>query len=198
MTVVVPETAYAAPIVVLEAPKRGLHERINAVAEEFGISSTTLYNLALSESSLGKNRIGDGGKSCGVIHFHKDFYPLENSRCDDDEYILRRAAEMIRDGLEYKFSPCSCISTAKNLGVKIPPKTNASDLVPNVPLSGLLKGDLVLFFYKKSGEYHVARFDGLVGGKLSVSEGNYIACKAPTTRLVDVADPTIRGYWRAQ
>lgn len=168
--------------------------RISRIAKEVGISSTTLYNLSFAESTLGKNRVGDGGKSCGVVHFHKDYYPKENARCDDDDYILTRAAQMIKAGLAYKFSPCNCIATARNLGAQFPRGYGAEDFVPNTTLPNLVKGDLVLFRYK-NGLRHVAVYQGMSGGLLRVKEGNYIACKAPAERLVSPDDYSVIGYW---
>jgi len=89
----------------LEASEETLEQQIDRIALAHEISTTTLYNLAWSESKLGTQRVGDDGKSCGVIHFHKDYYPEENSRCNDDEYILNRAAEMLANGEGWKSHP---------------------------------------------------------------------------------------------
>ena len=178
------------------APVETVEQKIVRISKEVSIASTTLYNLAFSESTLGEFRVGDNGKSCGVVHFNKDYYPVENSRCDDDDYILTRAAQMIKAGLAYRFSPCSCIATARNLGVSLPIGVDADDLRPNITLSKLRPGDLVLFKYK-NGLYHVAVYQGLSNGLLRVKEGNYTPCRAPTARLVSPADYSIRGFWRS-
>lgn len=184
--------AQAAPLP--EPPPETVEGKISRIAKEVGIASTTLYNLAFSESTLGKNRVGDGGKSCGVVHFHKDYYPVENSKCDDDDYILTRAAQMIKAGIAHKFSPCNCISTARNLGAHFPKGMGAEDFVPNTTLPNLVKGDLVLFRYK-NGLRHVAVYQGMSDGLLRVKEGNYKPCKAPAERLVSPDDYSVIGYW---
>lgn len=177
-----------------EVPRETLEEQIDRIAIYHSAPTTTLFNLAQSESTLGQERVGDGGDACGVVHFNKNWFPTEFTKCGDDEYILTRAAEMIASGEAWKFSPCSCIATAKNLGVKIPPKTNAWDLHPNVAWPQ--RGDLVLFRYP-SGMAHVAVFQEWRGDSMYVKEGNFKPCKAITERLVSPNDPSLTGYWRS-
>lgn len=84
---------------------------------------------------------------------------------------------------------CSCIKTARNLGVKIPFGTNAKDLVPNSPP---IIGGLILLKY---GVHHVVVLEGFEGG-FQVAEGNFE--KGPcvvTRRRIDFNDPHIIGFW---
>lgn len=87
---------------------------------------------------------------------------------------------------------CSCIKTARYLGVPIPLGTNAEDLQPNGTPN---VGDLLLFKYKVL--YHIAvvveRNDK--EEYYLVKEGNYEKCQM-TTRKVLFSDPAIRGGWR--
>ena len=149
----------------------------------------------MSESSLGKQRVGDGGESCGVIHFHRYFFPKENSKCNDDEYVLNRAAEIIKAGEAWKyFTPCSCIQQAKAVGATIPSGTNASDLEPNIGIAELQVNDLVLF-RDKSGKAHVGVFKGRTEAeKLIIDQSNWEACKSERWYL-STYDPLIYGYW---
>ena len=158
---------------------------IEKVALKVGVASTTLYNLAYSESTLGQFRVGDGGKSCGIVHFHKDYYPEENSRCDNDEYILTRAAEMIRDGLEYRFTPCNCFSYA-SLFVKLP---QMAQVVPNSPPH---KNAIAIFYYGKTK--HIAVVTSLEEKGFWVKEANKSACLTGS-RFVEWGDKNLRGFW---
>ena len=120
-----PASAYEEVVIVPET----IEAQIERIAKHHQIASTTLYNLAMSESSLGVQRSGDDGKSCGIVHFHKDYFPEENSRCEDDEYILNRAAEMIANDECYLFTPCNCWSFARSKVKGLP--SFIKDLVPN-------------------------------------------------------------------
>lgn len=126
-----------------------LEEKISIVAGEYGIASTTLYNLAESESKLGKYRTGDNGKSCGVIHIHKDYYPEEHEQCEDDWYVLRFAAKLISEGREWQFTPCSCVQFVR-IFVRNLPRGDAKDFIPNTsPRVGAVA------VYNYGGVYHL-------------------------------------------
>jgi hypothetical protein len=165
-----------------------LEEQIDRIAIAHGIATTTLYNLALSESSLGVKREGDGGKSCGVVHFHKDYYPLENSRCDDDEYILNRAAEMIATDEGWKFVPCNCYAYAEVLtSYKLPRNI---EIVPNEAYPKV--GGLVILRY--TNNKHIVVVTKVTEEGIWIREANFKPC-ALGSRLLDWNDPRIKGYW---
>ena len=165
-----------------------LDEKIITVAQEKGILPSYLYNLAESESSLGLNRIGDNGDSCGVIHFDKVYYPVENSHCDDDWYILRAAADMIKSGEGWKFTPGSCVSYVRTFLPQVP-HVDAKWFKPNTTIA---VGRLVIFNY--NGVWHVAYITALNAETFTVKEANYIPYKLDT-REVDYNDPHIVGFW---
>lgn len=201
ITYVAPEKAQASFIattatqdIVDRATEEMLGMKIEEVAEKYKIASTTLNNLVYSESK--GDPLADNGYDRGIVQISRIYHPEVSDACAFDlDCALDWAGKRISGGYEWEWSVCSCIATARNLGVKIPKGWSAKDFTPNVPLSQLAIGDLVLFKYK-NGLSHVAVFKGFLGGKLSVVEGNYIACKAPTTRLIDPADQSIIGYWR--
>lgn len=168
---------------------------INQVAKLYKISSTTLNNLVYSESGGDPNAIGDHGDARGLVQINDRYWPdIPDSDAFDIKFSLDFAAQKIADGTEYQWSVCSCVATARNLGVKIPIGWSADDFVPNISLSNAQKGDLVLFHYK-NGLDHVAVIEGYSEGRIRVEEGNYISCKSPTSRLVEPTDPNIVGYW---
>ena len=178
-----------------ESVEETLKEQTYRIAGEFGVEGDTLWNLVLSESLGGTKRIGDGDKSCGVVHFHSDYYPKENSRCDDDEYILTRAAEMIRDGLSHRFTPCSCVQQVR-IFVPDLPRGNARDFVPN---TNMWDGDVVIYNY--DGEYHLGYKESI-----NVEEGYWIErganlepCKSYERKVYfdssDVREHLV-GFWK--
>ena len=171
-----------------------LEQKIERIALSHKIEFKTLYNLAESESQLGEQRIGDKGKSCGVIHFHQDYYPEEFSRCDDDEYILNRAAEMIAKGEDWKFTPCSCVQFAKARGVKI--KGNANDLFPTSTVIPTV-GGVVILKYWNPDRHHVAVITEVTETGISIIESNFERCKI-TRRFIPFESKNIMGYYKFQ
>ena len=167
--------------------KETLEQQIDRIAIQHDIATTTLYNLAFSESSLGEKRTGDNGKSCGIIHFHKDYYPEENSRCDDDEYILTRAAEMIADGEGWKFSPCNCYAFANVLTDYKLPKMR--DILPNSNYPRV--GGLVILRY--TNDKHIAIVQSVETDGFWIREANFEACKLGR-RFIDWNDPHLKGF----
>lgn len=180
-------TAEASSLKIEEPKTEILVEQIVGVAENHSISTTTLFNLSMSESTLGENRIGDNGKSCGVIHFHRDYYPEDFAKCEDDEYILNRAADMIANGEEYKFTPCNCVSFVKVKGVDLP---QIKDLKPNSSYPRV--GGVVIFDYPNA--FHVAYVEKVTEDGIHVIESNYESC-AITRRIISFDDSNIVGYW---
>ena len=175
---------YTRPLV--EANPETLEQQIDRVATAHNLTTTSLLNLAMSESSLGKARVGDNGKSCGVIHFHSDYYPLENSKCGDDEYILNRASEMIISGEGWKFTPGNCYAFATAMLGKLP---KMSDIISNSDYPRV-NGLAILQYSNK----HIGVVLEVVEDGFWIREANYEPYKI-TTRLVHWDDPHIKGYW---
>lgn len=171
-----------------------LEQKIDRIALANKIDPRTLYNLAESESQLGEQRIGDKGKSCGIIHFHQDYYPEEFSKCADDEYILNRAAEMIANGEDWKFTPCSCVQFAKARGVKI--KGNANDIFPTSTAIPTV-GGVVILKYWNPDRHHVAVIEEVTETGLNIIEGNFERCKI-TRRFIPFESKNIMGYYKYQ
>jgi hypothetical protein len=179
------QTVYAQEHIEIESET--LEEKINRIAIAKGIATTTLYNLALTESSLGKQRVGDDGKSCGVVHFHKDYYPEEFARCGDDEFILNRAAEMIANGEDYKFTPCNCYQFVKIFVGNLPrmKEIMSNSRVPRV-------GGLIILDY--NGLKHIAYLVKVSKDGIHVKEANFTPCLA-AERLIDFTDKAIVGFY---
>jgi hypothetical protein len=178
------ETYTRTPLVV--ANTETIEQQIDRVATGHNIATTSLYNLAMSESSLGDARIGDGGKSCGIVHFHSDYYPMENSRCADDEYILNRAAEMIANGEGWKFTPGNCYAFATAMLGKLP---KMAEITPNSDYPRV--GGLAIMQYS---DKHIGVVTSVTDEGFWIKEANYEPFKI-TKRLIKWNDSHIRGYW---
>lgn len=84
---------------------------------------------------------------------------------------------------------CSCVQTARWLGVPIETGTNAKDIKPN---SYPVKNGLVLFSYKNDD--HVAKIIKFFNDGFWVREGNFDECQI-TERFVSFKDPYLKGFW---
>jgi len=169
-----------------------LRERAVKIAEEFQISTTTLFNLVTQESQWDPNAEGDDGEAQGLVQIHYKLWGMTKEQARDPEIALKFASEKISEGKAYIFTSCSCIQSARLFGVKIPPKTDADDLKPNIPLTSLKKGDLILLRYGVVS--HVAVFQEFTNDGYEVKEGNKEPCKI-TSRIIPFNDKNIIGFW---
>ena len=88
---------------------------------------------------------------------------------------------------------CSCIETARALGVKIPLGLNAIDLKPNDIYPHV--GGLILLKYGESIEnYHAGKVIKVEELGMWIEEGNYYPCKFGK-RFILFTDPALLGYW---
>lgn len=85
---------------------------------------------------------------------------------------------------------CSCVQTAKYLGVTIPGGHNAWDLVPNSDEPKV--GQLVLMAYIKTG--HVAVIAEILEDGYLIIEGNYRTCQK-TIRVIPKDYYAKIGFW---
>jgi hypothetical protein len=164
-----------------------IEQRIDRVAIAHKIATTSLYNLVMGESSLGEKRVGDGGKSCGIIHFYQPSYPYEFENCEDDELILNKAAEMIANGHGYEFTPGNCYQFAKVLIGNLP---KMAEILPNNPYPNV--GGLAIFKYKTK---HIGVILEVKEDGFWIKEANYEPYKI-TKRFIGWGDPRLQGYWR--
>lgn len=164
-----------------------IEDKINRVAEAHKIATTSLYNLAMSESSLGEKRVGDGGDSCGIIHHMRQFYPEQFARCDDDEYILNFAAEQIAQGNGDIYVPGNCYAFVRALLGKIP---KMSEIQPNTAIPR--KGEIAIFYYK--GKKHIAVEDEILEDGFWVREANFLPFVIGR-RFIKWNDPAFAGFY---
>ncbi len=140
------------------------------IANEYEISGLTLLNLIESESEWDIWASGDNGDACGLVQINKRFFPEEHERCYDWEYSMRFAAQKISEGLEWLWTPCSCVATVRT---RVPglPKGNASTFVPNTDMLG---GKVLILNY--NGKRHLAAKEEVSNEGIWVFEGNFKPC----------------------
>ena len=85
---------------------------------------------------------------------------------------------------------CSCIKTARSLGVDLSYNTDASDLVGNTTIH---VGALALFKFP-NGVSHVALIDILETNRFHVKQGNKTPCEI-TEEWIDINNPYIVGFF---
>ena len=179
----------------IEVPRETLQEMAIRIAGEYNISTTTLFNLVTQESNWDPEAIGDDGEAIGLVQIHYKLWGMTQEEAKNPATALKFASGKISEGNEHIFTSCSCIQSARLFGAKIPPRTNARDLKPNIPMYEIKKGDLLLFKY--GTVFHVAVFQGFDANGFKIKEGNKEACKI-TSRTVDFNDRNLVGFWASQ
>ncbi len=177
--------------VIEETKEPTLEERATLIAREYGISPTTLKNLVASESAWNPNAIGDNGDSVGLVQIRLRNWPnITKEQALDPEFSLRFAAQKIKEGKEWLWSPCSCIKGARNLGVNIPIGTDAQDLKSNsVPTIG----SLILLKYE-NGVSHVGVIQKITDSTFVFESYNRIPCLHSVDEI-GMNSPFIVGFW---
>ena len=175
-----------------EAPKPTVKSLINDVAKEYGISSSTLYNLVENESQFNPDAVGDKGCSLGLTQQNICANPdITKEQALNVEWSLRKAAKDIKDGNEYKYMVCNCWGYIKANYVKNLPRTK--DLVPN--LSSPKAGAVAIYKYP-SGINHYAYVTSVDLEAHSYKEigANLKGCDI-TRRTVDFDNKYLQGFW---
>ena len=175
-------------------PPPTLQEHAQRVAEEWDISTTTLFNLIESESEWNPEAIGDDGKARGLVQIHKDYFPtVSDEEAFDVDFSLNFAAQAIKEGWEWKWSVCNCYAMVKTL---IPQLPAMKDVRPN--WSEPAVGGVVILYYtsNQTGEIikHIAYITKVTSTGFYVFEGNFKPCLVGT-RFIHKNDPHIVDYW---
>lgn len=170
-------------IQVVEASESTLEEQVVSAAEEVGISTTTLFNLAWSESRL--NPQADNGKDRGIVQISRQHHPEVSDWCSfSAPCALRWAAERIKAGYSYEWTVCNCYSYV-SLFERLP---RMGDLVPNATPA---VGRVAVFQYKVK---HIAVITKLEERGFWVKEANYKPCLVGE-RFVGWGDKALLGFW---
>lgn len=171
-------------------PTAALQEKVQIIAHEYKVASSTIYAIIESETggTWNTDQECDGGDGRGLACINKRWFPKEYEQALDPEFSIRFIAQAIKDDKEHAlFSGCSCIASSRALGAKVPKVKNAKDLKPNTDFPQ--KGGLVKFNYN-----HIAVVQKVSEEGIYIREGNYTKCKF-TNRLIKWNDPKVLGYW---
>jgi len=165
---------------------------ISRIASETKVSSTTLYNLAWSESRLDPAAVSSTG-DYGLVQINLDYPPLldplqtpiTEEQALDPEFALNFAAKAIKLGKESAWVSCNCYSLVKT---RIPLPKMAS-IVPNSPAQ---VGGVAIFNYR--GVKHIAYIEKITSAGYHVLEANKTKCLIGR-RVVSFTDPNLTGFW---
>ena len=150
-----------------------------------GISSTTLYNLAWSESTLDPTKYSKTGDR-GIVQVNEKYHAEVSDQCAYDPLCsLTWAANRIKKGYLYEWTVANCYSYV-SLFVDLPKmaqiKSNATPAV----------GRVAIFSYK--GVKHIALITKLNTSTFSVKEANYHPALI-STREVSYNDKSLIGFY---
>ncbi len=183
-------TLPAAPVEAVKPPE-SIEALIQRVAHEEGISPTTLYNLADSESDLTPDAVGDHGCSLGIIQLNLCAHPeVSKDQALNPEWALTKAAKDIATNNDYIYTSCNCYGYIKANYLKDLP--HMADIVPNTSVSH--KGFVAVFYYKDSKGHSVKHIGYVLDEKGTIAEANKTRCLTDQ-RIVEKGDKYLAGYW---
>ena len=170
-----------------------LYELATRIAGEYGVPTSTLFNLIGSESQWNPKAYNAKTGDRGIVQISEIWNPDVTDECAfDAECSLRWAVERLARGEHWRWAVCSCVQYMKARGAPIPNGFDANEILPNTPEP--VVGALVLIDYENIG--HVAMITEVGSTTISITESNYERCKI-TSRTIDRSDAKIRGYWMA-
>lgn len=183
----------AQSIEIVEVKEETLQEKGERIASEYGVPFSVMDSIIQSESGWNPDPPGhnDGGKSAGLVQINLPSHPeITREQAMDPEFSLRFLASEIKDGREWQWTVCSCVSFAKSIGVKIPIIGNAKNLIPNSVYPRV--GGVVILVY--NGTYHLAVIERISPDGIHVVESNLERCKKGR-RIIKFDNKNIVGYW---
>lgn len=162
-----------------------LQDQAIIIAEEYGISTTTLFNLIASESNWNPKAVsktGDYGLVQINLASHSD---ITKEQALDPIFSLQWAAQHIKEGQESIWVACNSWSFVKVQIPSLPPMAGIQ------PRDGPTKGSVAIFDYH--GLKYVAYVTDLGGDSFGVLEADYKPCVIGSRR-VSWDDPTLSGF----
>lgn len=178
---------HASEVPVVEVTET-LEGKISRIAREESVSSTTVFNAAKGESTLGLDVIGDLGCSLGTFQINVCAHrSIASSSAMDDDFAIRYFARALSRGEESAWTVCNCYSYIKANFIKGLPKM--ADIVPNAAPK---VGGVIILQY--ASVKHIAYITNVGDGFVNVREANYSKC-ATGTRQIFFVDPHLIGFW---
>ncbi len=168
-----------------QASELTLPDRATLIANEYGISTTTLANLVWSESRWDPNATSTTG-DYGLVQINLASHPsITKDQALDPIFALDYAAQSIASSTQDQFTSCNCYAYARTK-LHLP---KMADITPNSPPT---VGGLAIFNYH--GIKHIAYIKSVEGDGFWVQESNYQPCLV-APRYVKWTDKAIVGYW---
>ena len=159
---------------------------IDSVSRETGVASTTLYNLAWSESRfnpLATSTTGDRG----IVQINSKAHPEVSDECAfDPQCALQWAAERIKAGYLYEWTAGNCYSYV-SLFVDLP---RMAEIVPGSPPE---VGGVAIYDF--NGQKHLAVITGFKTGGFTWKDAN----RKPgliQEGFTKWGDPKLRGFFQ--
>lgn len=180
-----------------------IEQKIDRIAIEHGIATTTLFNLAMAESSLNPNAIGDMDSTClvgankglpvrakGLMQITQCYNPdITDEQAFNPDWALNWGADIIARGDAWKtWVVANCYSYAKSQLGTLPAM---KDINPNTDYP--VVGGMAVFYY--SGVKHVAVITKVTEFGIDIKETNYEPMKF-TRRTIKTDDKNLVGFWR--
>lgn len=187
------------PIPIVES----IEQRIDRVATEYGIATTTLYNLVMGESSLNPNALGDMDSKCpvgankglpvrarGLLQITQCYNAdITDAQAFSPDWSLNWGANIIAKGEAWKhWTLANCYSYAKTQINNLP---SMKDIQPNTDYPSV--GGLVILYYGKTK--HLSVITKVTKEGIEVKETNWQPMKF-TKRTILWNDKNIDGFWR--
>lgn len=182
--VAIPQPVYAIEQTVEVKAPETMHQIIERVSTELEFDKDIVHAVIDTETghTWDCTLVGQAGEEgCyQIIRKYHDVDPL------NFEEATRYFINQYKEGREYLWTGCSCTSTARVLGAKLP-RGNAIDLIPNIDIP--VVGGVVVFDYG-----HVAYVEKVTPEGIYVREGNYEKCRI-TRRLLEWNRTDVKGYY---
>lgn len=180
--------AYAA-----ETIKPSVQALISSTAAEYGIASTTLYNLAYNESKFNTTAISPTG-DYGIVQINlkqppilkKGQAPITQADAFDPVFALAFAAKAIALNKQSAWTVCNCYSYVKAR-------------VPSFPLQQYVHptsmlGDTKVAIFNYYGVPHYAIVTSTDESGFWVQDSNFTPCQVQTHHIL-WGDSHLIGYW---
>ena len=165
-------------------PPLSLEERASAVALEYGISTTTFFNLIESESQWNPNAYNKKTGDRGLFQISERWHPEVTDVCAyNPDCSMRWAAQRIKGGYIHEWVAANCYAYV-SLFVDVP---LMNKIVPNSPP---FEGAVAIFQYK---EKHVAYVEKVEEKGFWIKEANYHPAKIGK-RFIKWDDPKLVGF----
>ena len=173
----------------IEPPKPDLRELSISIAEEYEISTTTLYNLLESESRFNPQAESETN-DWGIAQLNLDANPdITKEQALDPEWAMRYTASELKKGHAERWSVCNCYSYTKAIVGKLP---RMALIAPNAPPS---VGTIAIYSFK--GVKHLAVVTGISEKGFTWRDANRKPCLTQSG-FTNWNDSNLKGFFKVE